>query len=109
MAMDDIGNPIHIVQRRQGCFGEIAVFRNIIDEIGIWISSAEELLIVNEIIHHAVPDIFHNAHIEGPAVCTEIHFKGTPVYHFFLIFPRDAFVTRENDLYIAVLLYQFFG
>ena len=109
MAVDNIGDPIHIVQGRQGRFGKVAEFRDIVDQIGIRISAAEELLIINEIIHHAVPDILHDAHIIGPAVRAEVHLKGAAVDHLPLIFIRNTFVARKNDLYIAVLLHQRLG
>ena len=109
VAMDYVRNPIHIVQRRQGRFGEVAVFGNVVNEIGIWVSGAEKFLVVNEIIDDAVPDILHNAHIEGLAVRTEVHLERASVNHFLLIFPGDTFVSRENDLNIAVLLYQRLG
>ena len=109
VTVDNIGGPIHKVQRRQGRFGEITVLRNIVHKIGIRISVAEELLVVDEIIHHAVPDVLHDTHIEGAAVRAEVHFKSAPVHHLLLILPGNTLVPGENDLHVAVLFHQGLG
>ena len=109
MAVDDIGDPIHVVQRRKSRLCEVAVFGDIVNEISVWISPAEKLFVVNKIVYHAVPDILHDAHIIRPAIGAEVHLKRSAVNHFLLILPRDALIAGKDDFHIAVLLHQRLG
>ena len=106
MAVNDVRNPVHIIQRCQRCFCEIAIFRDIVDQIGVRISVAEEFLVIDEIIHNTVPDILHDSYIEGSAVSAKCHIERSTVNHFLLIFPRNAFITGKDDLNVTVLFYQ---
>ena len=64
MAVDDIRCPVHIVQCCKSCFCEIAELRDIVDKVCIRLAPAEELVVVNEVIYHPIPDIFHDSDIE---------------------------------------------
>ena len=102
MAVDDIRLPVHVVERSQSCLAEIAVLRDIIDQIGIWLISAKEFFVIDEVIDNSIPDIFHDADIVLFAVTCQIHIEASPVNHFILILLRDAFVSWKDDLYITV-------
>ena len=109
MAMDDIRDPVHIVEGCKCRFCEEAVFGNIIDQVDVGIAGTEEFFVVDEIIYHTVPDIFHDSHIERTSISTQVHHEITTIDHLFLILPGNAFVTRQNHLDVTVLLDQCFG
>ena len=73
VAVDDVGNPVQVVQRCQGSLAEEAILGNVIDQVYVGIAQGEEFLVVDEVIDHAVPDVLHDAHIEVPAGVAEIH------------------------------------
>ena len=106
MAMDDIRNPVQIVQCGKSSFVKVAVLGNIVNKVGIRVAPAEELIVVDEVIHHAVPYIFHNADVERTAVGAEIHGEGTTINHLFLVLPGNAFITRQNYFDVTVLFRQ---
>ena len=54
------------------------------------------------IIDNPILLIFHNSHIILLSIRAEIHIKGTPVFHLFLKFLRNTFVSWNNDLNINV-------
>ena len=103
VAVDDVGDPVHIIQGGQSCLGKIAVFGNIIVQVGVGVAPAEEFIIVDEVINHAVPYIFHNADVIGVSVRAEVHHEVTAVDHLFLILPGDASVAGQDYLHITVL------
>ena len=109
VAVDDIRDPVHIVECRQRSLTEIAELRNVVDQVGVGISRAEKFLIVDKVIHDAVPDIFHDADIIALSVRAQIHIKSAYVDHLVLIFLRNAFIPGQNDLDIAVLPDQRLG
>ena len=109
MAVDDIRLPVHEVQRCQCSLAEIAVLRDIIDQICIRLIPAEEFLVVNEIIDHAVPDILHNTDIVLSSVTGQIHIETSTVDHLLLIFLRNALIPRNDYLHIAVPFDQRLG
>ena len=106
VAVHDVGNPVKIVEYGQCGLGEEAVARNIVNQIGVGVAVAEEILVVDEVIDHTVPDILHDADIKTAAVGAEIHIELAAVDHLILILLRDAAVAREDDLDVAVLLHQ---
>ena len=46
--------------------------------------------------------IFHNSHIILLSIRAEIHIKGTPVFHLFLKFLRNTFISWKNNLNINI-------
>ena len=106
VAVHDVGNPVKIVEHGQCGLGEEAIARNIVNQIGVGVAVAEEILVVDEVIDHTVPDILHDADIKTAAVGAEIHIELAAVDHLILILLRDAAVAREDDLDVAVLLHQ---
>lgn len=67
VAVDNVRNPVHVVQRGQGSLAEEAVFWNVIYQVDIGVPGREELLVVDEVVHHSIVDVFHNPHIVIPA------------------------------------------
>ena len=106
VAVDHVRDPVHVVQGCQSCLAEVAVLRDVGDQIRIGIAVAEELLVVDEIIDDAVPDVLHDSHIVGLSIRAQIHLKGAAVHHLLLILLRDALISRKDDLDVAVLLDQ---
>ena len=102
VAVDDVGRPVQKVQRGQGGLAEIAVFGNVLDQIGVGIAPAEKLVVVDEVVDHAVHLHLHDAHIEAPSVCAEIHHEVALIDHPLLILLGDALVARQDDLHVAV-------
>ena len=102
VAVDHIGSPVHEIQGSQSGLGEEAVFGNIRDDGSIGISVAEEFLVVDEIIHNAVPNVLHNAYVEGTPVGAQGHLELAPVDHPALVFPGNAPVAGKDDLHITV-------
>ena len=102
VAVDHVGDPVHVVQGSQGCLGEEAEFGNVADDAGIGIALGEELLVVDEVVDDAVPHVFHDPHIEAPAITAQVHLEFAPVDHLALVFPGNAGIAGENHLYIAV-------
>ena len=109
MAMDNIRDPVHVIKRSECRLAEIAVLRDIIDQICIRLIPSEEFLVVDEIIDHAVPDILHNTDIVLLSVTGQIHVETSPVDHLLLIFLRNALVPRKDHLHITVPVDQRLG
>ena len=109
MAVDDVGNPVHVVQRCQGSLAEEAILGNVVDQVYVGVAQGEELLVVDEVIDHAVPDVLHDAHIEVPTGVAEIHVEFASVDHLVLVFLGNAGIAGENDADVAVEPYQLPG
>ena len=109
MAVDDVGNPVHPVQGCQRRLAEEAVFGDVIHQADVGVAGGEELLVVNEVIDHAVADIFHDAHVVIAAGLAQIHVELAAIYHLVLILLRNAGVPGQDDTHIAVLLDQLPG
>ena len=106
MAVDHIRDPVHIVEDRQSCLGEIAVFGNILPEAGIGISPVKKLLVVNKIVNHAVFFGFHDANVEGSPLQCEIHHERTAVSHQGLILIGNTAVKGKDDADLTALADQ---
>ena len=48
VAVDDVGYPVHVVERRERRLAEEAVARDVVDEVGVGVAAGEELLVVYE-------------------------------------------------------------
>ena len=109
VAVDNIRDPVQIIERCQRRFPEEAVFRNILDQIGIRIAPVEEFIIIDEIVDNAVHLHFHDADVKRSPVSTKIHGERTAILHLLLVFIRNAFVFRQDHFYIAVEFRQLAG
>ena len=106
MAVDDVGDPVHVVQGGQGSLAEEAVLGDVVHQIDIGVAGGEELLVVDEVVYHAVPDILHDAHIVAAAGLAQVHVKLAPVDHLVLVLLGDAGVAGQDHPHVAVELGQ---
>ena len=102
MAVDNIRRPFKVVHDRQRCFGKIAEFRNVCEQIRIGIAPAEEFLVLNEVIDYPIHDELHNPDKELTSALAEIHHKGAAVYHLLLILLRNTGIFRQEHANLAV-------
>ena len=102
VAVDNVRDPVHEVQGGQSGLGEEAELGDVPDDGGVGVAVGEELLVVDEVIDHTVPYVFHNTDIEAPAVGAEVHLEFAPVDHPGLVLPGDAPVAGEDDLHVAI-------
>ena len=109
VAVDHVGNPVHVIQRSQRGLAEEAVLGNVVHQAHIGVAIGEELLIVDEVVDHAVADVLHDAHIVAAAGLAQIHVEFAPVDHLVLILLRDAGVAGQDDPHVAVLVHQLAG
>ena len=66
-------------------------------------------MVINEIVHHAVADVLHDAHVILPAGPAQVHVEFSPVDHLLLVFLGDAGIAGQNHPHIAVEPHQFPG
>ena len=85
VAVDNVGNPVHKVQRGQGGLAEEAVLGDVIHQVDVGVARGEELLVVDEVVHHAVADVLHNAHVILAAGLAQVHIELAPVDHLLLV------------------------
>ena len=109
VAVDDVGDPVHVVERREGRLGKVAELGDVAHQIGVGIAPAEEFIIIDEIIDNAVHDHFHDADIEAAPVGAEIHLELAAVDHLLLVLLGDAGIAGQDDLHVAVLLGEGLG
>ena len=104
VAVDDVGDPVHVVEGCERGFAEEAVFGDVLDKVRIGIAPAEEFLVVDEVIDDAVHHHLHDPDVKLPPVGGEIHHELPSVDHLILVLLGDASVARQDDLDIAVEL-----
>ena len=102
VAVDDVGYPVHVVERGQRGLAEEAVPGDIVHEVQIRVAGGEELLVVDEVVDDAVVHILHDADVVVAAGVAEVHVELAAVDHLVLVLLRDACVAGENDADVAV-------
>ena len=109
VAVDDVGDPVHVVEGSQRRLGKVAVLGNIAHKVGVGVAPAEKVVVVDEVIDNAIPHVFHDTHIEAAAVRAQVHHELAPVDHLLLVLLRDAGVAGQDDLDVTVLLGEGLG
>ena len=102
MAVDDVGYPVHVVERGQRGLAEEAVPGDIVHEVQIRVAGGEELLVVDEVVDDAVVHILHDADVVVAAGVAEVHVELAAVDHLVLVLLRDAGIAGQDDAHVAV-------
>ena len=82
---------------------------DVVHQVGVGVAPGEEVLVVNEVVDHPVPDVLHDAHIVLPAGLAQVHVELAPVDHLVLVLLGDAGVAGQNHPDVAVEPHQLPG